>query len=572
MKRVLLSLVGACLMCSCFVNAFAEGSFTGTAEGHNGPISVSVSLDAQDAIASIEVTNHLETVGISDRAIGELPQRIVEAQSLSVDGMTGATFTSRGIVNAVKNAIESAGLDPESYALPLPEKEKEQLTYDVDIVVVGAGISGLSAATYASESGKSVLVIEKQSQAGGSALLAAGITNVGGTSVQRENGVYDSPEQNVMDLANPASSYQSDDPVFTLMMHRLGSDMIDELRIRGLEFVEYNPVRSRIHVFGPAMYQGGNALAQLWLGSAKEAGAQMLLDTKVTELIIDEDAAVTGVKAEGKDADYTVHAGAVILATGGYSNNKSLVSELTPEYADLLSRDNVGASGDGIDLATSAGGYLWAADAGYQLFCVDTKRMYDLPTMSTFASSIMVNKEGDRFVNESVPFTVSARALWGQEGSTGWFVFDDTARAMHAPIEHYFELGLVTEADSIEELADAINAPNLVSTVERYNAMTGEGTDEDFGRAIGLLGVTGEHFYAIGIRPAMYVSFGGIKSDESFRVVREDGTPVKGLYAAGEVLGSLEAQEGRAYTSGLMQGMVTGKVAAGTAVFDLLNN
>ena len=123
----------------------------------------------------------------------------------------------------------------------------------------------------------------------------------------------------------------------------------------------------------------------------------------------------------------------------------------------------------------------------------------------------------------------------------------------------------------IEALAEKIDTPNLVSTIERYNRMTEAGTDEDFGRVIGLKGVTGEHFYAIGMRPAMYVSFGGIKSDESFRVVHEDGTPVKGLYAAGEVLGSLEAQEGRAYTSGLMQGMVTGKVAAETAVFNLLN-
>ena len=100
--------------------------------------------------------------------------------------------------------------------------------------------------------------------------------------------------------------------------------------------------------------------------------------------------------------------------------------------------------------------------------------------------------------------------------------------------------------------------------------MSKAGKDEDFGRSVNLRGITGEHFYAIGAWPAIYVSFGGVKADENFRVIRKDGTPIKGLYVAGEVLDSLEAQEGRAYTSGLLQGMVTGKLAADSAVSDMM--
>lgn len=568
MKKILLLLVLVALLSG---GAFAESkNLSGSAEGHNGPVNVNVAVDDDGRIISVEVASHIETAGISDRAMKEIPQRIIDNQSLQVDVMSGATFSSRGVTNAVRNALTSAGLDVNRYMTPKVQAEKQKVHYDVDVVIVGGGIAGLSAGTHAAESGRSVLIIEKQSQLGGSALLAAGVMNVAGTSLQRENGVYDAPENNVMALVNPLSKYKTDNPAFTLIMHRNGASMIEELRSRGLKFVDYSKARPRIHIVEPAMYQGGNTLIQLWTKEFANAGGKVLLDTKVTELIIDGDGTVTGVKAQGKDSDVTVNSRAVILATGGYSNNMRLVGELTPEYSGIIPRDNSGATGDGIKFAEAAGGYLWASDAGYQLFCVDTKRLYDLPTLSTFASSIMVNQKGERFVNESLPFTIPAHALAKQEGRRGWFIFDDTARAMHKPIEHYFELGIVIEANSVEELAEKIGTPNLASTLKRYNAMSEAGTDEDFKRSAGLNGIRGEHFYAIGAFPAMYVSFGGVKTDEACHVVRKDGTAVKGLYAAGEVLGSWEAQEGRAYTSGLLQGMVTGKIAASTVIFETM--
>ena len=125
--------------------------------------------------------------------------------------------------------------------------------------------------------------------------------------------------------------------------------------------------------------------ASFWKKDFASAGGEALLETKVTGLLFDDSGTVTGVKAEGKNTDVTVNAKAVILATGGYSNNMRLVAKLTPEYSGVLPRDNSGATGDGIAFAESAGGYLHAADAGYQFFCVDTKRLYDLPTLSTFA-------------------------------------------------------------------------------------------------------------------------------------------------------------------------------------------
>ena len=554
-------------------NSFTASAKTseGTAAGHNGSITVKVEFDDNAVIKAVDVVNHIETEGISDRAISEIGQRIIKAQSTKVDAMSGATFTSRGIMNAVQNAITAAGFNADDYKKDIPVPQKESVTINTDIVVIGGGIAGLSAGTHAAESGADVLIVEKQSQVGGSALFAAGIMNVAGSSVQRDNGVFDSPENNVIALANNSSPFFTNEPKFTLIMHRGAVDMIDELRGRGLEFVEYLPARSRIHVIGPAMYHGGNTLVKLWKKNYEAAGGKTLLDTKVTELIFNEDKSVTGVKAESKTAIFTINAKKVILATGGYSYNMKLVAELTPDYAGIFPRDNSGATGDGIKLAESAGGYLHAVNAGYQFFCIDTKRMIDLPTLPMFSSAIMINKKGERFVNESLPFTISAQALRSQ-GDIGWFVFDDTARAMHKPIEHYFDLGLVTEAESIKELSEKIKTPNLEQTIERYNLMTEKGIDEDFGRTVNLKGVSGEHYYAIGARPAIYVSFGGIKIDEGGHVLRKDGSIINGLFAAGEVTGSMEAQEGRAYTSGLAQAMVFGKIAAGNAVFELKNS
>ena len=330
MKKAILFITAVIISAALtFGTSSAEEIFNGTAEGHNEPVSVAVKIGDGGVLKQAEVTSHIETKGISDRAITEIPKRILDAQSLQVDVISGATFTSRAVINAVRNAITAAGLDVNNYMKPQPKQEKQSVVYDVDIAIIGGGIAGLSAGTHAAESGKKVLIIEKQSQLGGYALLAAGVMNVAGTSVQRENGVYDAPENNVMALVNPSSKYRTDNPVFTMIMHRHGADMIEELRSRGLEFVEYSPVRSHIHITALAMYQSGDRFVS------------------------------------------------------------KLSSVLAPHSS----------------------------------------------------SKVYPRKRFD----ESLPFTIPARALRAQNGGRGWFVFDDTARAMHKPIEHYFEMGIVTE-------------------------------------------------------------------------------------------------------------------------------
>lgn len=440
-----------------------------------------------------------------------------------------------------------------------------------DIVVVGGGTAGLMAAVTAAEAGAKVLVLEKLPYLGGNLKISAGIIQAADTSIQRAYGIEnDTVEKFMEDDVDPDSPYATEDPVFTRIMYEGCSDMIEELVGRGMGFVGFEAATPRYHILAPAMYQGGEALTDLLHEQGEAAGARYLLDARATELVTDDQGDVTGVVANVSGQPTQFNAPAVILATGGFSSNHELISRYFPQYASLRSRASEGTTGDGFLMATAIGAATRGMDTDQQMFFVSADTDTDVPLLLTYCSAVLVNQAGDRFVNEDIDYCLAARATAQEEGQAAYIVFGEEIRQGRDEVQGYIDNGAVVEAATLEELAEKIGTPNLTATVERYNELVAAGGDADFGRVVNFEALASSRdWYAIKVAPAIYNSYGGIAIDPQTHVLREDGSVIEGLYAAGEVTGSPEVWEGYFYTTGNGQGLVYGELAANTAMAEI---
>lgn len=181
-----------------------------------------------------------------------------------------------------------------------------------------------------------------------------------------------------------------------------------------------------------------------------------------------------------------------------------------------------------------------------------------------------MNIKGDRFHNEESHYDVAGKAGMAQPEQRAYYVFDETIRSNYPIFEDYFAEGIVIEADSLEALTETIGTPNLPQTIAHYNDMMAKGVDEDFGREGLLAPIEGPKYFAMGIEPVVYYTYGGLEIDPAAHVLDETGEPIGGLFACGELCASSELKEGLNYTSGISQGYVFGRIAVDTALKELL--
>lgn len=576
MKKIVTVILAFLMSVTLSVNGMADyaaGTYTGTAAGRNGDVTVEVVL-SNDAIESVAVTAHQETPGISDAALTAIPAAIVEKQSLAIDAITGATITSVAIIDAVEAALTNAGVDAEALkvAASADAAEADLAVSDeiYDMIIIGGGPAGLMASATASEKGAKVLLVEKLPYVGGNMIISGGCIQAADTSVQREYGIVgDTIEQYMEEDKNPESPYATDTPAFTRTMYKGCSEMVEELVARGMEFVDYDPVM-RYHVMGPAMFYGGYTLAQMLQEQAIAAGATVKVNAPATKLVTDEAGNVTGVIVNDNGHPIQYNASAVILATGGFSSNNELISTYYPAYHLLPSSASVGTTGDGFIMATDIGAATRGMDTDQEMFFVSADTNIGIPMLLISCNAILVNQSGDRFVNEDFDDYAAAHVTAYQEGSIGYMILSEEIRQSLPEIQDYIDNGAVVEAASIDELAEKIGTKNLAATLAHYNEMAAAGVDADFGRTFNFSELTSSsNWYAIKVIPAVFNSFGGIAIDLDTHVLREDGSIIGGLYAAGEVTGSVEVWEGYYYTTGIGQALVYGKIAANTAMADI---
>ena len=542
---------------------YTPGTYTGVGAGKNGDITVEVTFSAEK-IERITVVSHSETPSLSDAAIANIPTQIVEAQSLGVDAVSGATYTSNGIVDAVADAVKQAGGDVEalkSVQIAAGEHVEEELT--TDVVVVGGGGAGMSAAVRLAELGQQVILFEKASFLGGAISVSGGNQVIMGSQLQADNGVEDdSVESMVADFeANGAGKNNKE--ILTLFAENVGAATDWLVASCGIEFdAGLHQLGEYSHNRELAYTGGGAGFAERMRKAVERSGAAVYLSTKVESLLV-EDGAVVGVKAVSTDGtkEYTVHAANVVLATGGYGNNKDM---LTDEMKSALYYGPSTSTGDGIRMAEAVNAQTANMEYGKRYpngIEVDTgiaKSTIAGNIVGWTMSAILVNADGNRVVNEKASNRTILEEELQQPGGMLYLLLDSEtfevwktklapAGISEGDIEKYLAANGTTpvfaHGETLEEAAAAagVNAENLAATVEKYNSFVEKGEDADFGRNASYLTmkIGAGPYYLIEQKPRFATTMGGLVVNTNMQVLNQDGNAISGLYAAGETCGQV---------------------------------
>jgi len=505
---------------------------------------------------------------------------------------------SRTYFLAITLVIVAVTAGPSVFLTSLPAAQSE--VAETDVLIVGAGPSGLSAALEALQQGARVTVIDMWSIFGGHGVLSGGVLAIVDTPMQRAEGIEDSSELAYQDFIEWGEDNNTEWVRFYVNHSR--ELIYDWVTGMGLEFRSLgrqpgNRV-ARIH----STLGGGRALVTtLYQECLKYPNVEFVFNHKVTDLVREEQR-ISGVETEnlrtGEHRSY--RASVVILATGGFQSSLELVRKNWPKHLTtpdrLLFSAGFNATGSGHELAQEAGGVLHYMDHQWNYSTGIPHPGHpgtDRGLSGGSSVSIWVNAEGERFVNESASPKDSLPAILDQTSSSYWAVFDDSAsfRMSGTGWDNARQVlqdqapGLLKKADSIEGLAEAmgLSSDKLEATVDRYNAMIDQGRDRDFGRfdenrspseEINIRHHTPQKieeppFYAVQGYPITRKSMGGVSIDLGARVVDTDSRPIPGLYAVGELTG-LAQINGKAALEGTFLGpsIVTGRVAARSALAD----
>lgn len=560
---------------------FADGSFTGSGRGHHGDIKVEVTIES-GSIASIDVLENPENKVLSAPVYEKLSKAMIDSNSADVDAVSGASDSSRGFTEAVADALKKSnpdavqeGSSDKQTAKLLSEEELEQ---SYDVVIIGAGGAGLTAAVSAAAEGASVAVLEKMPAPGGNTLISGGGLNVPGSWMQEKHGITDSVETYVADTLKGGDNEGEAELVQVMAENALETAewLRDDI---GMVFLD------RVQQFGGhsvprALIPEGNSGEQMTLklmDKGKTLGVDLKTSTEAHSLIQDDAGMITGVLATnsaGQEISFLAEK-AVIVAAGGFGSNVEMRMSYNPEYDEkYMSTCLPGITGDGIAMAT-------AADAGttdmsfIQTYptCNPVTGIISYVANSRFYGAILVNKEGKRFINEMGRRDKVSKEILAQSGKTAYLLWDDAVESKSKMIEMHpeeykslVEEKLICKADSLTEAAEyfGIDASELEKSLARYNSFKGS-ADADFGRGGSLVSFEKAPFYIQKVVPSVHHTMGGLKINTDAQVLDADGNPIPRLYAAGEVAGGIHGTNrlgGNAITDCVVFGRIAGSNAA----------
>ena len=598
-------------------DAGVSGDFTATAKGFGGDVSVTLTL-TDGAITGCTAEGKDETEGVGSQAIAKMPGEIAESGSIAVDGVSGATITSTAIKEAAAAALTAAGLNPDDYKTAVEnDATAEDSTVDADVVVVGAGGAGMTAAITAAAEGKSVVILESQSMVGGNSVRATGGMNAGKTVYQDENEFGESAgvektlktaaekyadnetitalaktvsEQWAAYQANPTGYFDSvelmeldtmiggkgiNDPELVETLCANSADAIDWLDEHGITLHNVSSFGGasvkRIH--RPVNAEGktvsvGSYMIPLLQENCEKAGVKMMLDTTATEILTDANGAAVGVKATGASGEtVTVNAKAVVLATGGFGANLDMVVKYKPELKGFMTTNAPGIQGQGIEMAQAIGAAT-----------VDMDQIQIHPTVEANTAAliteglrgdgaILINEEGQRFIDEVGTRDVVSAAEIAQTGSYSWLVVDQAMADASSVIQGYIKKGYTVTGATYEELGKAmgVDAAAFAETMEKWNGYVEAKNDPDFGRTSFANPLNTAPYYAVKVTAGVHHTMGGLKINANTEVLNEKGEVIPGLFAAGEVTGGVHGANrlgGNAVADFTVFGRIAGAAAS----------
>lgn len=575
---------------------FTDGKWIGTAMGHDDELIAEVVV-ANGDLASIRVLRCDDTIGIGTTAAPMMAARILETKNLDVDVVSGATTTSIAVRNAVSDAIMNAGGDLATFSLGAAEPSGgTDQAVEVDVALAGAGTAGLIAAVRLLEAGKSVVLFEKQDIAGGSMPMTYSGVAAAESELQANYAVGRHDENPMFSKAGMLAimskylvpendRFDGAMPYQTAMYDNSGK-LVDWLHGMGVGFYSLgvNPAYGVTPYLAPGCYMGGCGYAKDFLVDRVGAlGGQIIYATKVTELSQDSDGRVTGLLAEGRDGStWTVTAKAVCLTTGGFAANPEMIAEHYPEYAEYKFNCAPGSTGEGILMGQKAGGAVECMGRELGAFLSTTSQAgsnFEIAFLYQTTPGIIVNASGAQFGNMmSDNHGVLGRGLRdAANGGAFFYITDESGRITTNKNELYAmdtykcleRRGDMVHFASVEEAAAALDLPQLEATIEAHNAHALAGEEDEFGRKNLPYLDTYNGIWIVSCIPTFYLTTGGLAIDTAGHVLTEDGKPVAGLYAAGDVCGSIEEKDGRPYAMGFDAAMNYGYLMAEAVIADL---
>ena len=601
-------------------DAGVSGDFTGTAKGFGGDVSVTLTL-TDGAITGCTAEGKDETQGVGSEAIAKMPGEIAESGSIAVDGVSGATVTSTAIKEAAAAALTAAGLNPDDYKTAVENNATaEDSTVEADVVVVGAGGAGMTAAITAAGEGKSVVILESQPMVGGNSVRATGGMNAGKTVYQDENEFGESAgvektlktaaekyadnetitalaktvsEQWAAYQANPTGYFDSvelmeldtmiggkgiNDPELVETLCANSADAIDWLDEHGITLHNVSSFGGasvkRIH--RPVNAEGktvsvGSYMIPLLQENCEKAGVKMMLDTTATEILTDANGAAVGVKATGASGEtVTVNAKAVVLASGGFGANLDMVVKYKPELKGFMTTNAPGIQGQGIEMAQAIGAAT-----------VDMDQIQIHPTVEANTAAliteglrgdgaVLINAEGKRFIDEVGTRDVVSAAEIAQTGSYSWLVVDQAMVDASSVIQGYIKKGYTVTGATYEELGKAmgVDAAAFAETMDKWNGYVEAKNDPDFGRTSFANPLNTAPYYAVKVTAGVHHTMGGLKINANTEVLNEKGEVIPGLFAAGEVTGGVHGANrlgGNAVADFTVFGRIAGAAASNYA-------
>ncbi len=627
-KNVLASLLlaGAMFLTACGGSASStsaaggvSGSFTGTAKGM-GDVSVTLTL-TNNVITDCTAKGDEETPGIGSVVIEQFPGEVVEGNTINLDSISGATITSNAFVEAAKAALTEAGLNPDDYMAKADKTANgETVSYDADVVVIGAGGAGMTAAMTAADAGQKVVILESQAMVGGNSARATGGMNAAKTVYQDENefdqaagvektlataaekyadnetitalaktvseqwaayqanptGYFDSVE--LMELDTMVGGKGINDPELVKTLCEGTADAIDWLDENGITLHNVSSFGGasvkRIH--RPVNEEGkvvsvGAYMIPLLQENCEKRGIDIVLNTTVDTILTDANGAAVGVSGTDKDGNtVVVNAKSVILATGGFGANLDMVTQYKPELAGFMTTNAAGAQGQGIEMATAIG-------AG----TVDMDQIQIHPTVEANTAAliteglrgdgaILVNANGERFIDEVGTRDVVSAAEIAQPGSYSWLIVDQAMADASSVIQGYIKKGYTKTGATYEELAKELDVDPaaFANTMETWNSYVEAKNDPDFGRTSFANPLNNGPYYAIKVTAGVHHTMGGVTINSATEVLKEDGTVIPGLFAAGEVTGGVHGANrlgGTAVADFVVFGRIAGESAANYA-------
>ena len=595
MKKILsivcaLALALSLMSATAFAAELTDGVFEGVGTGFGGELKVAVTVEG-GKIIKVEILSHKDTAGVCDAALEKVPAEIVESQSADVDVASGATFTSNGIIAAVKNAL---GLEE--------EVKQECPVSDPDVLVIGAGVAGMRTAIEACRNGAKVVILEKTDKVGGT---IGGGTLIGiNSKLQAEAGITDDPELLVEDVRRLNEGYRSRFPDveytwnedLTRYFAQHCGEEVDWVVDLGVEFAsEKNRTPSQPTLYEPLSVNRisscvRSSLTDVVYGELEkfiDAGqCCIMFEDPATELIMDGEAVIGAKTAK---ADY--YAKATVLCTGGYGHSEELVTRYnfqnftTTSYwfttgDGMLMAEKAGAVLSNMDFLTAYAGGLKTPEGG--MTRTMSIRVKDFPYL------IFVNKDGERFVDELGKEDGSSYdeiTSWWTKGDNKVYIMVDQAmvdalKEQGKPIitgdsdwskfeDQKAKGNILFSGSTVAEVAEkaGINAENLEKTIEKYNTYAEKGYDDDFGRTRLMKAFTGGTYYIFETTPYIMITEGGPLMNVKAQVLNAEGNPIPGLYEAGEIVGTANAFGrttigGTGNTGNLVWGKLAGENAA----------